>query len=305
MINHNDQAQLDMIYDGPALADGSMNVRDLAPALMAVGSFFEAANRTTNGERASISVNVRATSAGSFHIAFEVVQSLQMSNLLGSDFSDLITTANALKALLVGGPGLLGIFTVIKRLRGRRPQAKKINEKLYSLTIDDETYEVPIELLRLYQDASVRQNLQEIIKPVSQRGIDRFAIGESGKVVEEISKDDLMSFETPEINIMILDEVRQHAFSIVSLSFKEDNRWRLTDGQNTFSVLMNDEAFVRKVDANQAGFFKGDVLICQLRTRQWRVKEGVRSEYEVVEVVDHQSSRQLPLFDGDEQDNVV
>ena len=301
MINHNDQAQLDMIYDGPALADGSMNVRDLGPALMAVGSFFEAANRATNGERASISVNVRATSAGSFHIAFEVVQSLQMSNLLGSDFSDLITTANALKALLVGGPGLLGIFTVIKRLRGRRPQAKKINENLYSLTIDDETYEVPIELLRLYQDASVRQNLRDIIKPVSQPGVDSFVIGEGGSVVEEISKEDLNSFEPPEINDLILDEVRQYAFSIVSLTFKEGNRWRLTDGQNTFSVQVNDEAFLRKVDANQVSFSKGDVLICKLRIQQWQVEDGVKSEYQLVEVVNHRSARQLPLFDESEQ----
>ena len=57
-----------MVFDGPALADGSMNVRDLAPAMMAVGSFFEAANRITNGERTSVSVNVRATSAGSFQV---------------------------------------------------------------------------------------------------------------------------------------------------------------------------------------------------------------------------------------------
>ena len=301
MINHNDQAQLDMIYDGPALADGSMNVRDLGPALMAVGSFFEAANRATNGERASISVNVRATSAGSFHILFEVVQSLQMSNVLGSEFSDLITTANTLKALLVGGPGLLGIFTVIKKLRGRRLQAKKINEGLYSLTIGDESYEVPIELLRLYQDASVRQNLRDIIKPVSQPGVDSFAIGEGGNVVEEISKEDLKSFEPPEINALILDEVRQYAFSIVSLTFKEGNRWRLTDGQNTFSVQVNDEAFLRKVDANQVSFSKGDVLLCRLRIQQWQVEDGVRSEYQLVEVVNHRSASQLPLFDGAEE----
>ena len=299
MINRNDQAQLDMVYDGPALADGSMNVRDLGPALMAVGSLFEAANRATNGEKASISVNVRATSAGSFHILFEVVQSLQMSNVLGTEFSDIITTANALKGLLIGGSGLIGIFGLVKWLRGRRPEVKKINESLYSLTIGDETYEVPLDLLRLYQDASVRRNLQDIVRPVSQPGVERFAIGEEGKVTEEISKDDLESFDSPEVRDLILDEVRQYAFSIVSLAFKEGNRWRLTDGQNTFSVQVNDESFLRRVDANQVSFAKGDVLICKLRTQQWQVEDGVRSEYELVEVVEHRSARQLPLFNGE------
>ena len=84
----------------------------------------------------------------------------------------------------------------------------------------------------------------------------------------------------------------------MSLAFKEGNRWRLTDGQNTFSVQVNDEDFLRRVDANQVSFAKGDVLICKLRTKQWQVEDGVRSEYELVEVVEHRSARQLPLFNG-------
>ena len=116
--------------------------------------------------------------------------------------------------------------------------------------------------------------MKDTNRPVSQPGVDRFAIGEGGKVVEEISKEDLKSFEPPEINDLILDEVRQYAFSIVSLTFKEGNRWRLTDGQNTFSVQVNDEAFLRKVDANQVSFSKGDVLLCNCASNNGRLKTG-------------------------------
>ena len=91
--------------------------------------------------------------------------------------------------------------------------------------------------------------------------------------------------------------MRRYAFSIVSLAFKEDNKWRLTDGQNTFSVLMKDEAFQYKVDNNDIAFAKGDVLVCDLRTVQWQVEDGVKSEYEVVRVVTHRSARQLYLFE--------
>ena len=108
------QAQFDIVYDGPAVADGSMNVRDLGPAMMAVGAAFESANRVANGDRATINVNVRATSQGSFEILFEVVQSAQQGGL---DL-DFIKDAIGIKELLLGGGGIgTGLFALLKFLR--------------------------------------------------------------------------------------------------------------------------------------------------------------------------------------------
>ena len=298
MNDDDSQAHLNVAYDGPALADGSMNVRDLAPAMMAVGGFFDAANRIANGGNASVRVNVRATSAGSFEVSFEVVQALQAADVFGEDVRDFLTTANALKALLVGGGGVTaGIIALVKWLRGRRPQVKRINEQLYTFTVDGETYEVPLELLRLYQDAGIRRNLQDMVKPVKEPEIDRVMLREAGRTVQEVTKDDVEAFDVPEYEDLILDETRRYAFSIVSLAFKQNNKWRLTDGQNTFSVQMNDEAFQRRVDDNDVAFAKGDVLVCDLRTIQWQVEDGVKSEYEVVQVVAHRQARQLSLFE--------
>ena len=105
------------------------------------------------------------------------------------------------------------------------------------------------------------------------------------------------AFDVPEYQNLILDEVGRYAFSIVKLAFKEDNKWRLNDGQNTFSVLMKDAAFQHRVDNNDVAFSKGDVLVCDLRTIQWQVEDGVKSEYEVVRVVAHRPARQLYLFE--------
>ena len=61
-------------YDGVALRDGAMDVRDLAPALLALGQLMDAANANLNGSAAHIQLQVKATEKGSFKIAFDLVQ---------------------------------------------------------------------------------------------------------------------------------------------------------------------------------------------------------------------------------------
>ena len=142
-----------------------------------------------------------------------------------------------------------------------------------------------------------------MVKPVKEPGIDRFMLREAGRTIQEVTKSDVEAFDVPEYQDLLLDEERRHAFSIVSLAFKENNKWRLTDGQNTFSVWMKDDAFQRRVDNNDIAFAKGDVLVCDLRTIQWQVEDGVKSEYEVIKVVTHRPARQLSFFYENLQDS--
>ena len=100
------QAEFSIAYDGEALRTGSMNVRDLAPALLAVGQLFGTANNTLNEDRASIKVNVVATGHGSFEVFLELEQvGRQLINLFSSD--SVVAVLN-LKTLLIGGSGAVG-----------------------------------------------------------------------------------------------------------------------------------------------------------------------------------------------------
>jgi len=291
---NNSQATIDIVYDGPAVADGSMNVRDLAPAMLAVGTLFEAANNITNGQRAKVNINVKATSPGSFHILYEVVQAITPQSV---DVS-LLTTALQLKELLIGGIIITGsLFAVIKWVNRRKPKLNKINDELYTLEINNETYELPLQLLRLYQDASIRHAVADILRPVKEQGIDVVRMLENKKPIQEIAKDEADAFDYPGTQEQLVENISRKAFSIIGLSFKEDNKWRLTDGDNTFSVSMKDVDFQRRVDNNQEAFAKGDVLICDLRTIQWQIEGGIKTEYEVIKVVNHRPARQLVLFE--------
>ena len=51
------QAQIDLVYHGPDVESGSMEIRDLAPAMLAMATLFESAalvaNRGSCGKRRS------------------------------------------------------------------------------------------------------------------------------------------------------------------------------------------------------------------------------------------------------------
>ena len=119
--------------------------------------------------------------------------------------------------------------------------------------------------------------------------------------VFEIVKDEVSYFETPaqaSVSEPLPEQVVTGAYTIVSLSFKEDNKWRLSDGQSaTISATILDKNFESRVDQGLP-FAKGDVLICRIRHRQTHVPDGLRNEYDVMEVVDYKPApRQYKLFE--------
>ena len=94
----------------------------------------------------------------------------------------------------------------------------------------------------------------------------------------------------------ILEEKRRVAFSILSLAFKKGNKWRLYDGNAQINALISDDMFLKRVNSNEIAFAKGDILICDVAIIQKRTRDGLKTDYEVIKVVKHESAaRQLPL----------
>ena len=288
------QARFSVAYDGPAVKSGTMDVKDLAPALLAIGQLFDAANTVLNSDRTTVSVNVRATGEGSFEVFLEAVQG-KLGQLVGLFTSEEVTAAAQLVAL-VGG--LKGLVWLIKKLRGRNPdRVEKINESEVRIVIGSETYEVPITLLRLYQDIPTRVALEGLIRdPLKKKGIETFEIRKNKETLQEVSRDESEFFARPEVSEETLINKTRIAASIISLAFKDDNKWRLYDGNAPISALIADEAFLRKVNNNQIAFAKGDVLICDVKMVQTRGRDGLKTEYTVEHVVEHKpAAHQMPL----------
>ena len=283
-------------YDGPALRAGTMDVRDVAPALLAVGQLFDAGNSVLNGEETKISVNVKATDEGSFEVFLELVQTLT-NRILEFIKSEDVTTALRLKQLLLIGSGGGGLLVLLRKLRGKKPEKiERISNDHVRITVDGETFDVPTKLLRLYKDIAVRTALNNIVAPLGQDGIDTFKASD-GKETETIEKDEASYFQIPEVvREVLVEQTDRAAFSIVSLTFKEDNKWRLNDGNADIRVSMNDQEFLKLVKESRVAFAKGDILICDVRKTQMREGLRLRSDYAVERVVKHmQAARQIEL----------
>ncbi|MGE7414133.1 hypothetical protein [Methylobacterium tarhaniae] len=289
------KADFTIKYDGEALKFHTMDVRDLAPALLAAGQLVDAANHALNGESARINVKVKATGEGSFAITLEIVQTYAQQ-IVGFLKGDEATAAANLLALL-GGVG--GLFSLVRFLRGQKPERiKKDEAESVTIYFQGKTMVVPLNVLRLYQDLAVRSAVDGLIyEPLQKDGIDEFVAFPRQDEAISISKGEAESFKRPEGDEQVLtDDVRRSAFSIVALAFKDDNKWRLHDGNNQISASINDEDFLRKVNQNEISFAKGDVLICDVRFKQIQTERGLRTDYTVERVIDHKpAARQLRL----------
>lgn len=281
------ETEFGVTYDGTALADGRMPVRDLAPALLALADLFAETSAVAYPDREPVALNIKATEEGSF-----VVQLI----LQGEDAWDRIVhlfsspEANALVNLrdLIIGSGI-GLFWLIKRLRGRRIEsAQQLESGQIRLSLDDETtVEIPAEVWTLHESVSIRKKARQVVEPVNQPGVDRVEFLAGTDVTVTIEKADLPAYEVTEPDeIPLLERETEMVVSIASVVFTEGNKWRFTTGDSTFYAAIEDEGFAERVEHGEA-FRKGDMLRCRVRFEQSQRNGVLHTEYHVVEVLEH------------------
>jgi hypothetical protein len=289
-------------YDGPALADHRMDVRELAPALIALSDLLEAANKAAFPDAGEVRVSVNGDfKGGSFGVDLVAVQTVAQQ--LVAMFAGERATAAANLSGIVGGLGLLGggLIAVIRWLRGRRPSEIRFegNATVFVVRAEEVEERMEAELLtgRLYQTRIVRQALVKVLRPLARDGIDVFMSGQDGQVVRRVSSDELPWFEASaaEPDVVADSVLHKVLLQVESPVFKDGNKWRVHDGDKPFYVVIADEAFRARVDAGLERFGKGDILLVDLRRVQLLTDAGLRTEWEVLRVLEHRAPLQQPI----------
>lgn len=189
------QSEFAVSFEGSSVANNTMDVRELAPALIALGQAFDRANSLLNGDRASISLNIRATRPGSFEIALILDQILQgASDILAGEF---LTDAATLTELLVGGPVVAGsVFRALKWLRGRKPRAVAEEDDAIVLEADNVRLRVPTKIVQLLNDRPLKEQIEAFVRPLQGNGVDRVVFKQNDRELESITRDEAEYFDT-------------------------------------------------------------------------------------------------------------
>lgn len=285
-------------YDGPALALNEMDIKDLAPALLALGELFDDANKLLNGEKVKVAVNIKATSPGSLNIDFSLVQDIldQARNLFGSDGATAIVNAKELLGLLFlgcGGGGI-GLFKLISWIRGRKIKSvTKIEDGKFKIEVEDGEIKITNEReIKLFSSISIRKRVEAIVKPLKNEGVEKIKfIGAQDHKVSEVNKEQVDYFEAPKIEEELIDEKEVIMnLQIVNISFREDGKWRFSDGNSTFYADVIDDDFNNQIQQNEKYFAKDDLLKVEATMRQSIVNGSIKTEYVIKKVLEHRSA---------------
>jgi hypothetical protein len=305
------RAQYQLAYNGPALRSGAMDVNELASSLLAVGDLLQEANRQLNGDRAKVSVRVKSDfQRGSFDVSLLLDQSLieHAKNLL------FPTTGVAALLVLVFGTeirkkGLIGaadsVLDLWKKLKGEKPKTV-IEDPERRVTIvvtgDGNQINVSPKAALLYQSDKVRSSLAKTIQPVAEPGISSLSILKGDKVVGQVNKADMPVLTGDSIEPgmtqtgKVFENTREVVLRVTRANFDE-GKWGFSDGNANFSAEIEDEAFLKELDARERGFYKGDVMVVQLTTTQIvKSDTSIQTSYTITKVLQHIHSPKQESF---------
>lgn len=289
-------------YEGSALTDGRMPVRDLAPALLALGEVFTEASLQLHPKGEPVSLEIQATTEGSFVV--DLI--LHGSDLVWDQYStiaasDAATAIVLLKELIVGGSADPSLFGLIRWLKNRRIEEQVPTEPghVRLTTAEGDSIEVPVEVAALHKNIRVRRRVQKVVEPLRRNGVESLAFKDDSETVIELGEADIPAYELPETpETELIDDEIELYLEIVSASFKDDNKWRLSDGEKTFWAQIFDDDFWHTVDMGES-FSKGDRLHCRVQLLQSLDDEGrLHTERRVMRVLKHIPAHQQLGLEG-------
>lgn len=298
-------AQFQIVYDGPALDNHEMDVHDLAPALMAIGNLMEEVGNVLYGDKFKIGVSVK----GSFKTGCFGVEMVAMAKNILADALDIFNHGNTTAVL--NAAGIIGIIRYsggtligfLLWLRNRKITKTEVaSNGVVRVFVDEDHYDIEQTALVLIQNQKIRQAFENIIsKPLSLNGIDSFSvidINYPDVPIVHITADESLYFSVPSLGDELINEqVSIVSLQIISASFIDSNKWRFTDGSLTLHAEILDEDFLKRVNSSEEVFAKNDILKAKVKFIQWLTNKGMKSEYSILEVIEHRSShRQIDIF---------
>ena len=273
-----ERAIICVAYTGEAVNDGTMNVNELAPALLALSNLIGEANSILNDDTSTVGVRVSAHfERGSFEMEFELVRTLaqQIKLLFGEtnySLSDVLT-AIGLIATLSG----YNVLEMYRFLKGNQPdKVEKVNNNTVRVLFKEESHEMSVGTWRLFRSEKIKKYVSGIVQPLKKDGVDavEFRDAENKKVAEKITENEVEYFsvhaQSEEVQEFVSEQ--QLMLKILNVSFERGLKWRFDDGDAKFYAEIKDEKFLNAIENGRISFGSGDGIVATVETRQQHVR---------------------------------
>lgn len=294
----NNLSEFQIYFDGSALEGGVIDARELAPSLIALADLFDASNQEVTGGNANVKLKVHADFKNK---CFEV--NLSVFAGYTKQFVDIFSApeAQAVSAIcsIVGVSGI-GLLQLIKRSKGRPLKRKVSIQRTENVEIEfegEEPFEVDQKVFNLFDSPNVREAALRFIEPLETSGYEEVGIKYRGQETFHLKQSEAYYFRTLSDNEEELVSEAQAYVRIVTMSFKEGNKWRVHDGSSSKSVDILDIDFLRKVRTREELFGNDDYLRVLMRTRQWREEGKIKVSHAIVKVLKHEGAPKNGVLD--------
>lgn len=287
---------VNVVYDGPGLSSHTMDVRELAPALLGLSAVFQEANRVANPTAPDVALHIRATEPGCFDVDLQIVMDARDAGAVLLAGGAATALANAKTLVIDPVIGLISFILRRKKEPAVEPKELESGEIVYDWESGSITY--PADVLRLSRSITVRRELETVVRPLESDDVDELRIKSSTTETITISRDDVPAFATTEGDVEppVDQDIVTMTLSVVAPAF-DRKKWRVSDGDRSYFVSILDEGFQDRIDAREA-FAKGDFLRCRVRFAQYRANTatGLRMEREIIEVLEHSRPAEPPTL---------
>lgn len=297
-----DRVSFELVYNGPALSEHQMDVRDLVPALTGVGSLIRDANRLLNKDLADVRVFVNSEhKRGCFSISLELWQSLYEAakGLLGAEgVKDAKDILEWLDLLLPGGAaGALGIFGYYRWRAGRKLAAvQSVHDTGPGGTIqvrvegDNNPITISPIVFQLAHDPRIAKDAAKLLAPLKEVGIEEVKTTIDGQPQLQLSKDDAkavlatVSLVKEEENILSKNTIVAHLTPYDAQFDAEAKQWEFWHGDRRIPVDISDTSIARDAverrSVSMDDVYKVDLEITERQTPGAQI----RTEYKIKNV---------------------
>lgn len=256
-------------YDGEVLRSHEMDVKQLAPALLSLAKAFDVIQKDVAPE-ARVHLNAQATREGSFTIDLLLHFVNEAEGLLAGPGVTAVVNASGLMAIYFGAVRLVKRFAnhvnpATVEDAGRDENGLDLVDIIFPDGSKMRELKASVEALK---NPEFVQAIKGAVAPTLEDGIDlvQFQSGTRDETVDTEEADAISHYDPKEKERT--EDTVEIVIQALDVSFRENGKWRITDGIKTQFVTLADEQFKKRVLDGEEAMRANDIYRVDMRVEK-------------------------------------